>query len=245
MPTVDVRGLQERAARALPARRVVMADGWWLREAPGCSWWVRSVLPHGGVDDLRRRVEEAERFHGKDARFQISPGVCPDALDAELAERGYRGESPMSLMAASTERVAESPEGHVRVDSQPTSAWFGVWDSVLGHGADADAEWELLGRVTAPSAYASVLDGDEVVAVCRAVADSGWTGLFGMATLPSARGRGAGRALLAALAEWSAGHGAGGMYLQVERDNAPALRLYGRAGFREVCGYHYRRRPPP
>ncbi|HZA17318.1 MAG TPA: hypothetical protein VE645_10590 [Pseudonocardiaceae bacterium] len=30
------------------------------------------------------------------------------------------------------------------------------------------------------------------------------------------------------------------MYLQVECDNIPALRPYGRTGFDEVCGYHYR-----
>jgi hypothetical protein len=30
------------------------------------------------------------------------------------------------------------------------------------------------------------------------------------------------------------------MYLQVECDNIPALRLYERTGFDEVCGYHYR-----
>ena len=30
------------------------------------------------------------------------------------------------------------------------------------------------------------------------------------------------------------------MYLQVEQDNAPARRLYGRAGFIEVCAYDYR-----
>jgi ribosomal protein S18 acetylase RimI-like enzyme len=30
------------------------------------------------------------------------------------------------------------------------------------------------------------------------------------------------------------------MYLQVECDNAAAVRLYERAGFTEVCRYHYR-----
>lgn len=30
------------------------------------------------------------------------------------------------------------------------------------------------------------------------------------------------------------------MYLQVERDNPAALALYRRAGFHEICTYHYR-----
>ena len=61
-----------------------------------------------------------------------------------------------------------------------------------------------------------------------------------MATLPGARGKGAARQVLAALAGWAGTHQAGRMYLQVERGNTPARRLYERARFRELCGYHYR-----
>ena len=66
-----------------------------------------------------------------------------------------------------------------------------------------------------------------------------------MATLPEARGRGAARTALASLADWAAARGASAMYLQVENDNGPALRLYDRTCFAEVCGYHYRTGPPP
>ena len=98
----------------------------------------------------------------------------------------------------------------------------------------------MLRRVDRPSAYASVLTGTDVIAVGRAVTETGWAGVFGMATLPPARGRGAARHVLAALARWAADHGAAHMYLQVEGDNTPARRLYERAGFTELCRYHYR-----
>ncbi len=64
--------------------------------------------------------------------------------------------------------------------------------------------------------------------------------LVGMATLPRARGKGAARGVLAALARWAAARQADRMYLQVERGNIPAARLYEQAGFTEICGYHYR-----
>jgi GNAT superfamily N-acetyltransferase len=137
----------------------------------------------------------------------------------------------MSLLVGTP--PAGSPEA--RVDDHPTRAWFDAWYAV--HGGDPHAERELLGRVRQPSAYASVALGGEVVAVGRAVADTGWVGVFGMGTLPAARGRGAARAVLAALAGWAGGDR---MYLQVERDNAAAMRLYERMGFAEVCAYHYR-----
>ena len=242
-----VRGLQERAARALPAEHVEDVDGWWLRHAPGCSWWAGTVLPHGdaGPDGLVHRVVEAEKFyarHGATARFQISPPACPEGLDTVLAGRGYRRQSPVSLQVASTARVSEqAPTGSVRVrlDDRPTRAWFDVWRAASGHG-DSLAEWDMLDRVEPPGTYACAMSGDDVIAVGRAVADTGWAGVFGMATLPRARGRGAARDVLAALADWAGAHEAGGMYLQVEPDNLPALRLYERAGFREMCGFHYR-----
>lgn len=250
-----MRGLQERAARALPAGLVKDVGGWWLRHATGCSWWVGSVLPHAEADgdELVRRVAEAEDFyagHGAVARFQISPGACPAELDTLLAERGYRRESLISLQVAATARVAEGAPGgaagasggalRVCVDDRPTRAWFDVWQAVQGHDDGCRDEWEMLARVDQPSAYARVMSGDDVIAVGRAVADTGWAGVFGMATLLHARGKGAARAVLAALAEWAAAHRAGHMYLQVVRGNIPALRLYERLGFREVCGYHYR-----
>jgi N-acetylglutamate synthase len=245
-----VRGLQERAARALPAERVEKVGGWWLRHAPDCAWWAGTVLPHGdaGPGGLLRGVLAAEEFyarHGVAARFQISPPTCPEGLDAVLAERGYRHRSPVSLRAAPSARVlrearaADSPQAGW--DDRPTPEWFDAWRVVHGGGGgDSRAEWDMLARVERPAAYARAMIGGEVAAVGRAVADTGWAGVFGMATLPRARGRGAARAVLAALAGWAVAHGADRMYLQVERDNAPALRLYERAGFDELCGYHYR-----
>jgi ribosomal protein S18 acetylase RimI-like enzyme len=243
-----VRGLQERAARALPAAQVEDAGGWWLRHAPGCSWWVGTVLPHGAAEpgELLRRIAVAEAFyagHGTAARFQIAPPACPDGLDGILAERGYRRQSPMSLRTAPTARVldrARSGAPRVRLARRPARTWFDTWRAVLGGEGDPRSEWDLLARVEPTCAYAGAVIGDEVVAVGRAVADTGWAGVFGMATLPKARGHGAARAVLTTLAGFALSHGAERMYLQVERDNLPALRLYERTGFTEVCGYHYR-----
>jgi N-acetylglutamate synthase len=243
-----VRGLQERAARALPAERVEHIGGWWLRYAPSSSWWAGTVLPHAdaGPGELVRRVVDAEKFyarHGVTARFQISPQVCPGGLGTLLAERGYHRESPMSLRVASTASVlGQAPTSSLRIEvnNLPTDAWFEVWHAVHGHGGDTRSEREMLDRVDRPCAYACAMSGGDLVAVGRAVADTGWAGVFGMATLSGARGKGAARNVLAALADWAGGQAADRMYLQVERDNMPALRLYERTGFSEVSGYHYR-----
>ncbi|WUH97938.1 GNAT family N-acetyltransferase [Spirillospora sp. NBC_00431] len=190
-----------------------------------------------------RRVVQAEDFYtarGADARFQVTPGACPEGLDAVLEERGYRRRSPVSLQVAPTGRILERTPGspRVRVDDHPAPAWFDAWHAV--HGGDPRSERNMLARVKGPSAYVRAMIGDDVVAVGRAVADAGWTGVFSMATIPAARGKGAARAVLAALAGWAESQDSAHMYLQVERDNGPALRLYERSGFSEVSAYYYR-----
>lgn len=243
-----IRGLQERAARALPAEHVHISRGWWLRHAPHCAWWVGTVLPHGDAepDELLSLVEEAERFYtgrGALARFQISQPICPKGIDELLADRGYRRESPILLQAAETARVLDRlPTGRARVvlTDHPTREWFNGWLSVRGYDGDPRGEWELLERIRLPSGYVAVMAGDEIIAVGRAVADAGWAGVFGMGTLPKTRGKGAAGAVLSALAEWAATQRADHLYLQVECGNPPALRLYERAGFTQVCDFHYR-----
>ena len=126
----------------------------------------------------------------------------------------------------------------MRIGDQLTEAM--LIHKTLAKPAARAAAADLLDRVQLPSAYACAAVGDAVVAVGRAVVDDGWVGVFGMATRPAARRTGAARSVLASLAQWAEDLGAARMYLQVERDNFPALRLYERAGFRVMCGFHYR-----
>jgi GNAT superfamily N-acetyltransferase len=158
----------------------------------------------------------------------------------------------MSLQAATVAAVTAGARGHrlpVHLAERPSRAWFAAWCGLHGAEVEPGAEWDLLARVPAPAAYAAVLGGtgarDGIVAVGRTVVDGGWAGVFGMATVPAARRSGAATAVLGALADWAADRGAEGLYLQVERDNRPARRLYAAAGFTPVAAYHYRSRPAP
>jgi RimJ/RimL family protein N-acetyltransferase len=161
-----------------------------------------------------------------------------------LAGRGYRWDSPVSLLTTpGTGPVADAaaPGLEVRVGSVPDPGWLAVMaKTTAGRPAVVDREARLLGRVGLPSAYVTVLADKEPVAIGRAVAEDGWTGVFGMVTVPAARRRGAARLVLSAIARWACEHGAPRLYLQVERSNEAARRLYAAAGFTEVATYHYR-----
>ena len=244
--------LLERAARATPAAVEDRSSGWWLRHTDGRAWWSGAVLAHDATDSggLAERVATAERFyaqHRATARFQVCEG-CPPGLDAMLAERGYRWESPISLQATDFDWLVEPhpvPALQVRVASEADPEWLAVLRSAGGLSTSSEHEARLLRRVRLPRAFVTVFAGRRPVAIGRAVADDGWTGGFGMVTAPQARRQGGARLVLAAIAGWAREQGAPRLYLQVERTNTPAARLYEATGFTEMATYHYRVRDVP
>lgn len=72
--------------------------------------------------------------------------------------------------------------------------------------------------------------------------------ILSVAVAPARRGRGLARKLLDLHLRRLAGLGATAVFLEVDEDNAPARRLYARAGFREVGrrpAYYARDGAPP
>jgi ribosomal protein S18 acetylase RimI-like enzyme len=196
---------------------------------------------------LTERIEEVERWYaarGLRASFQLGPLAGPDGLDAELERRGYGLEAPVSVQIARAGQVASpSPGVCVRVDRSLSSAWFDLSAHRGRFAACADTYRGLLGRVGAGARYALAEVDGQPAAVGLGVVDGEWTGIFSMLTLAPARRRRAGRAILAALAASAIEAHAESLYLQVERDNAPARALYRAASFDELYGYHYRVAP--
>ena len=244
--------LLERAARALPAADEERRHGWWLRHTDSSMWWSGAVLAHAPSDvvPLKLGVNAVEEFYanrGAPACFQVCAD-CPPRLDGTLARRGYHIECPMSLQVALAEDTADrlsAPALPVHVTNHPDPAWLAIWQAMSAAKSLPRPELRVLQRVEPPSAYLTVFDSDQPIAVGRAVADTGWTGVFGMATLPAARRRGAAKRVLSAIAGWALNQQAPRIYLQVERDNVTARELYESACFTEIATYHYRLQRSP
>lgn len=89
-------------------------------------------------------------------------------------------------------------------------------------------------RLTRPGVtlFACLPDAPEPAGIAGVYAgEDGLAQLVSMWVRPSARGRGAGEALVSAAADWARGHGYGTVYLWVTESNVPARKLYERCGF--------------
>lgn len=252
-PVAWIRHLEEIAANAWPARVVQHVDGWRLRFGPDRTWRTRSIWPnraHGPLD-LEERLAIAREFYarrGEPVRFQTTPAVAPEDLDAQLARRGFARVKPTCVQTADTEAVAARTGAAgariVEARDAPSEAWLATYAVANGFDAEMLAiRRALFDRIGPPRRHVLVWDAGEPVSVGLGVAERGFVGVFSMATLPAARRRGAATTVLGALAAWALAGGARSLYLQVEAENEPARALYTRLGFETRYEYAYRVAP--
>jgi N-acetylglutamate synthase len=82
-------------------------------------------------------------------------------------------------------------------------------------------------------------DGGRLAAKGRVACEGDWAGITDVWVSPGRRRNGLGLVVLDAMLAWAAERGATTAYLQVRGDNAAALALYERLGFRTHHTYRY------
>ncbi len=193
--------------------------------------------------DLASAIDSAERWYARHrlpACFHLTDAARPAGLDQALAARGYAVVTPTSVLVADSVEIAPSADPALEL--------------VAGAGPDVleaicDPEWPaairrereaLFARIRPAHRFAIARVGGRTAASGLCVIDGDLAGLFSMRTQPAFRRRGLATRVLLRLVNWARAAGARQIFLQVEDDNATALRLYRGFGFARVYGYRYR-----
>ena len=184
-----------------------------------CGWFTqRGVAPH----------------------VRVSPLTRPAEIVRVLERRGFvssEAETQMVLAGEDTEPPAGS-DGRItisQIEKREVDRWAEIQHRGFGMGAPSRDAMEL--------AYATVdfggirphlawLDG-EPVGAGKIIAWQGVFGIYGVAVLPEARGRGVGTALVRQMIRDAQARGNAPICLQAETD-ADTQRWYERLGFRVV-----------
>jgi GNAT superfamily N-acetyltransferase len=125
----------------------------------------------------------------------------------------------------------------IRLDPTPDDEWLSCYRQ--DGGELPAAAREIL--VNHPAVvFASIRDGENVLAIARACVDDRWAGLFAVEVRPEHRGQGFGAVISGAAVRWTAERGARRTYLQVSVDNDSAVRLYERLNYAVHHHYIYR-----
>lgn len=243
--TLDVRSLELATLAAVPPQELLDHDGWLMAIDGGTVGRAHSAVPaeHDGVKaGAVEQIEAAYAARGRSAVFRVPVLPRFDGLRSELTSRGYRAEQPTLTMIGTTGGL-ESLDACTGVELAPSPGddWAQVF---LGEGFDPVDGASRLGilRRGRQSVFAAVRAGGRVVAVGAAGLAQGWCGIHGMRTLPAWRGRGFAGAILSRLGREAQARGIGRAFLQVEKRNEGAQRMYQRAGFEPAWTYEYWRR---
>ena len=239
-----VRVLEQHSARCWPATFVDSYCGWEIRRTPDVSSGrvnsVNAIAPESGQFDqvlvkARALFDEQEEW----PLIRIHPLAGEEPVQ-RLEALGLHGQGDTVVKTLTLFDAVVSPTLSCLVRDTMTPDWM------IAYGDAHDTEEEerqaiahTLSRVTVRQAFAVLYDGDRPVASGRGAVADGWVGLFQISTVPEARQRGFGGAIVRSLLGWGREAGARHAYLQVEVKNDVARRLYRSFGFEAAYVYSY------
>ena len=130
---------------------------------------------------------------------------------------------------------------NVDLTSKDTETWHAAFARMNNVNPNRRATHESILRAILPDkCYASLRIDGHILGCGLGVLQAGYLGIFDIVIDSDHRGQGHGTLLMNALLAWGQAQGAQTAYLQVLRDNEPALRLYKKLGFKEKYQYWYR-----
>jgi ribosomal protein S18 acetylase RimI-like enzyme len=241
------RRIEERALNASGAFQSLVYDGWLLGYRPGPTKRLRCVNPfYPSTLPMETKVTYCISFYAGaelPALFRLLPFSEPPTLDGWLERNGWAAFERTLVLRCNLADMAEPPHSNETVTIVDPPAWEPLAAELLEIAPDALPRFiERAASYPLPHAGAVIWRDGEVVACGLLKLEDGHAGLFALKTAAAWRGRGLGRAVVAALLGEARRRGAAIAYLQVTADNGPALTLYRPFGFTTAYEYWYRAR---
>ena len=239
----QVRFCEEITFNSRPALSTLYVDGWLARFARGVTGRSNSLNAlQPGARPLFAVIHDVSPYYtaqGLPMTVRLTP-LCPAGSQDELVKAGWRLEKQSHVLLAPLS-AAHQLDPAITLSAYSSPAWRE--DYLRANPRFDPARLSTLADIHAaivPQAgFATLHEEGEVRALGLAVIERGAVSLHEIATMGSARGRGVGRRLVGSLLAWARQHGAKQAILQVQGDNAPALKLYRSLGFTHFYDYVY------
>lgn len=238
--------LEELSINAWPALETMVDDGWLLRFADGYTRRANAVYPlyEPQSKDVEEHIAACERHYSSKQLptiFKLTPFAKPAGLDSLLAQKGYDLHADTCVQVASLSKLEPPAIRTAQLEAACTEEWLNAFCLLSGKDEKEKGTMsQTLRKIIPSTCYAALYHEGDVVACGLGVLERKHIGLYDIVTAPAYRNRGLGTQLILNMLQWGAQHGAEHSYLQVLQDNAPALRLYEKLGFKEVYSYWYR-----
>ncbi|MDF2572921.1 MAG: acetyltransferase [Sporomusa sp.] len=239
--------IEELAANSWPAHIQQTLGSWRLRANMGVTKRANCVYASGSFPEYGKWMDVVEDFYRRRSLlpcFYISE-TSPAELDGILHSRGYRKAFECCTMVSSCSEVmarsAESDQFICEFAGEASSEWIYDFMRLEGYSSDRyEGYGHIFSAIGPKKSFVSLRDNGNLIALGTVVVERGWAGLSNIVVDAEHRGKGAATDLLRSLVNWSVCNGADQLYLQVLKDNSPALSLYRKHGFTPLFEHHYR-----
>ena len=237
--------LEELSINAWAPLQSMIYDGWVIRMANGYTKRANAIHPlypsDRALDEKITFCETLYMRHGLPTTYKLTSASQPPELDAVLAERGYEFEPEVSVQICDLNAFEGAVAADVKIESAPSAEWLAAFQQMQNLSpAQGETLEKILANILPLKAFASIKKDGRVIACGLGVIQSGYVGLYDIATEERSRRQGYGRMVVESILAWGKEQGAETAYLQVMINNVPALRLYEKLGFMEKYRYWYR-----
>lgn len=241
-----IQKIEELSMNALPAIQTNVYDGWILRFADGYTKRANSINPiYFSNEDLNKKIENTEQMYRKrnlKVIYKMTQQVSPENLDRTLEQNGYFFDSLTSVQVLSLKELEVEIKHNAIVYNNLQDDWFIKFCNLNNVDEKDQKTLKLMLRnIIAKTSYFLLSDeNNEILGCGMCVLESEYIGLFDIVTTEKYRNRGYGNKLIQNILQWGKDNGAKYAYLQVMLNNAPALKLYSKLGFKEIYRFWYR-----
>lgn len=243
----DVLLFQELTHRAWLARDTVVHKGWLVRVSEGVTKRANSILPisyHGA--DLEQDVSIVDKLY-KDNNlpliFQISDYFEPSNLVEYLQNSEFLVTDETIVMSTEIEQDNFSPNKDgfdVVIEHDVDVKWY----QALKRLTDIDSSKlegfrKIISRTSNAKITCSVMKDDNPIGIVLGVIEEPFIGIFDLVVLSDYRRQGIGEFIMRLMMSYAQKSKLQTMYLQVEANNLPAVKLYKKLNFQERYRYRY------
>lgn len=183
-------------------------------------------------------AETAMRAMGQKQIFCLWPG--DEALDAQLAERGYDILDPVNIYTCPSVQLTDIPIPRVTV--------FNIWEplaimrEIWAQGGIGPERLAIMHRAEGPKTGLLLRHSDQPAGTGFVAVHDGVAMVHALEILPDHRRQGIGQWAMRAAAFWALDNGAETLSVICTKANAGANGLYQSLGMKIVGEYHYRQR---
>jgi ribosomal protein S18 acetylase RimI-like enzyme len=241
--------LEELNLNAWPSRHRMLFDGWVLNIDDGFSRRASMIHPlYPSTLPLADKIAHCEAVYarfGRETVFSVTSLAEPPELDSILAERGYTYAALTSVQVVPLEPGSPVPDPEVLLVEELEGPLLADMHRLTDTPPTLQpTASDILSRISPLHTYAALRQAGHTIGMGLAVFERGWVGLFSIVVEYEQRDRGFGRRIMHSLMAWGHQQGATQAHLAVMCDNAPALSLYDKLGFRESYRYWFRYKRP-